>query len=59
MKNYRDKVDRASKMEDIGKLNRKQRRFLATVTNKIVQNEDALRGLTGEAITPTNAEGEL
>jgi len=59
VKNYRNHVDKASKMEDIGKLNRKQRRFLATVTNKIVQNEDALRGLTGEAITPPNAEGEL
>lgn len=45
MKNFVTKVEQASKIEDLKAANRKQRRFLAAVTNKIVDKEVVLNGL--------------
>ena len=54
MKNFYNKVERASKMEDLKTMNRKQRRFLAAVTQKIVDKEIALTGLQPGNDNPSN-----
>ena len=48
MKNYLDKVEAASKIENLAKANRKQRRFIATVTRKIVEKKLVEQGASDD-----------
>jgi hypothetical protein len=48
MKHFESKVELASKLEDLNKCNRRQRRFVATVTQKIVDKQVATRGISGD-----------